>query len=116
LQVLAFLVQSVLAGNLTQYFCEKNSLEEELSAAEKAYNTSLMDSIEDEINVATRNAYLYAAGITTIGFVLAVMHAWIFYLSGTTGMRNRVLLTAVIYEKVFENIVVKFGPQNQSHF
>jgi len=100
LQVLTLLVQAVLVGNLSQFFCEKNSLEEELSAARKANDSSLINSIEDDINEATRNAFLYAAGITAIGFVLAVAHAWIFYLSGTTGMRNRILLTAFIYEKV----------------
>ena len=87
-------------GNLSQYFCEKNSLEEELSVAREANDSSLMNSVEEEINVATRDAYLYAAGITAIGFVVAVLHSWVFYLSGTTGMKYRVLLTAAIYEKV----------------
>ena len=87
-------------GNLSQYFCEKNSLEEELSIAQEANNSTLVNSLEDEIEMATRNAYLYAAGVTAITFVIAVLHAWVFYLASATGMRNRILLTAVIYEKV----------------
>ncbi|XP_065902366.1 ATP-binding cassette subfamily C member 4-like [Dysidea avara] len=99
-EVVILLVQAVLVGNLSQYFCEKNSLEEELSIAQEANNSTLVNSLEDEIEMATRNAYLYAAGVTAITFVIAVLHAWVFYLASATGMRNRILLTAVIYEKI----------------
>ena len=98
------LLQAILVGNLSQYFCEKSSLEEELSAARIADNSTLVNSVEEEIKVVTRNAYLYAAGIPGIAFVVAVTHAWVFYLANVTGMRNRVLLTAFVYEKVWLNL------------
>ncbi|XP_065902754.1 ATP-binding cassette sub-family C member 4-like isoform X2 [Dysidea avara] len=100
IEILIFLVQSLLVGYLSQYFCEKNSLEEELSIAQKTNDSTLVNALEEEIELATRNAYLFAAGITVFGFVIAVTHAWIFYLSGTAGMKFRVLLTAAIYEKI----------------
>ena len=99
-QVIIFLVQALLVGYLSQYFCEKNSLEEDLSIAQRMNDSSLVNTVEEEINLATRDAYLYATGLTALSFVLAISHAWIFYLGGTIGMKFRVLLTAAIYEKV----------------
>lgn len=94
-----FVTQAVLVGNLSQYFCEKNSLEEELTALRNVSDTKLVNSKEEEIKVLTRNAYLYAAGMAIIAFALAMDHAWTFYLSGTLGMKHRILFTAAIYEK-----------------
>ena len=95
-----FVTQAILVGNLSQYFCEKNSLEEELSIARNNSDTELINSKEEEIQVLTRNAYLYAMGMVIIAFALAMDHAWTFYLSGTLGMKHRILFTAAIYEKV----------------
>ena len=95
-----FVTQAILVGNLSQYFCEKNSLEEELSLARNSSDTELINSKEEEIQVLTRNAYLYAMGMVIIAFALAMDHAWTFYLSGTLGMKHRILFTAAIYEKV----------------
>ena len=88
-------------GHLSQYFCEKNSLEEELSLLRRTNDTNLVDLVEEDINVATRNAYLYAAGITLTSLTLSIIHAWVFFLGGSTGMKSRILLTAAIYEKVY---------------
>ena len=96
-----FVTQAILVGNLSQYFCEKNSLEEELSVLRNNGNdTELINSKREEIQGLTRNAYLYAMGMSIIAVGLAMDHAWTFYLSGTLGMRHRILFTAAIYEKV----------------
>ena len=87
-------------GNLSQYFCEKNSLEQELTALKSDNNTEMIISKEEEIQVITRNAYLYAAGITTIVFIIVLSHSWLFFLSETLGMKFRILFIAAIYEKV----------------
>jgi len=87
-------------GYLSQYFCEKNSLEEELSLLRRNNDTNLIDVVEEDINVATRNAYLYATGITLTAFTLSMIHAWVFFLGSSTGMKSRILLTAAIYDKV----------------
>ena len=99
-KTLVFLTQAVLVGYLSQYFCEKNSLEEELSLLRRTNDTNSVDRVEEEIRVATRNAYLYATGMSLLGFSLTMIHAWSLYLACLTGMKNRILLTAVIYDKV----------------
>ena len=68
-------------GYLSQYFCEKNSLEE-------------------EIETITRNAYLYAAGITVFTFVAVLVNMWVFYLGQVIGMMCRIVMTMAIYSKV----------------
>ena len=92
-------------GNLAQYFCEKNVLEEELSIL-KRDNQSDVDEKEEEIQVATRNAYLYAGGMSLFGFALAITHAWTYYGSNVLGMKHRILLTTAIYDKVGTKSVI----------
>ena len=87
-------------GNLSQYFCQKNSLENELSALRNDNNTELIKSKEEEIQIITRNAYLYAAGMAIIAFIITINIAWTFLLSETLGMKHRILFIAAIYEKV----------------
>jgi len=87
-------------GNLSQYFCEKYSLERELSALRNGSNTDVINSKEEEMQAFTRNAYLYAAGITTFAFIILVNHGWIFFYAEILGMKHRVLLIAAIYKKV----------------
>lgn len=94
-----FVGQAVFVGNLSQYFCEKNSLEEELSALKNSNSTELSNSKEEELQVLTRDAYFFASAMTIVAFTLAFDHAWTFYISGTMGMKHRILLTAAIYEK-----------------
>ena len=86
-------------GYLSQYFCEKNSLEEELNAL-KNNESQLIHSKQEEIDMATRNAYLYASGMLSASLIVAMMHAWNFYLSHKIGMTCRIILTGVIYAKV----------------
>ena len=88
-------------GYLSQYFCEKNILEKELSRLRNdSNNTELISSKEEEIQIITRNAYLYAAGIAIIAFIILLNHAWLFFLFETLGMKCRVFFIAAIYEKV----------------
>ena len=87
-------------GNLSQYFCENNSLKKELSALKSDNNTEMINSKEEEIQVITRNAYLYAAGIAAVAFIIFMNHAWLFFFSETLGMKVRILFIAAIYEKV----------------
>ena len=86
-------------GNLSQYFCEKNSLEQELSALRNSNNTEEIDLKEEEIQIITRNAYLYGAGITIIAFIIVVDHSWGSFSAEKLGMKHRILFTAAIYEK-----------------
>ena len=87
-------------GYLSQYFCEKNTLEKELVALKGRNNTLLINSKEDEIQIITRYAYLYAAGIAIIGFLTAGIIAWLNFLAETLGMKHRIIFIAAIYEKV----------------
>ncbi|XP_065882476.1 ATP-binding cassette subfamily C member 4-like [Dysidea avara] len=98
-EVLMFMAQAVLVGYLSQYFCEKNSLEEELTTLQNSNKSDLANSVEDEIKLVTRNAFLYAAGIALLGIAQALIHAWALFLSSILGMKIRVLLTAAIYDK-----------------
>ena len=89
-------------GNLSQYFCEKNTLDKELTVLRSDHNnnTGLIKSKEEEIRIITRNAYLYAAGMAIIAFIITINIAWTFLLSETLGMKHRILFIAAIYEKV----------------
>ena len=92
-------------GNLSQYFCEKNTLEQELSSLRNSNNTEEINAKEEEIQIVTRNAYLYGAGITIIAFIIVVNHAWGFFLAEKLGMKHRILFTAAIYDKA-KNVFV----------
>ncbi|XP_065902912.1 ATP-binding cassette sub-family C member 4-like isoform X2 [Dysidea avara] len=92
--------QAILVGYLSNYFCEKNSLEEELSLLRAGNNSELVVQKEEDIRVATRNAYLYAAGIMMIACYALFIYAWTFYIAYQIGMMHRITLTAAIYSKV----------------
>ena len=92
-------------GNLSQYFCEKNSLQKAISALRNSNDSEVINSKEEEIQVMTRNAYLYATGMTITAFIVAVNVAWLCLLAETLGMNHRILFTAAIYDKA-KNIYV----------
>jgi len=87
-------------GYLSQYFCEKNSLEEELSILKNDNNSELIGLKEEEIKMATRNAYFYALGMIVASFSTAVHHTWVFYNSNKIGMMHRIVMTGAIFQKV----------------
>ena len=89
-------------GYLSQYFCEKNSLEEELSILlRNGNNSELVTQKQEEIEMATRDAYLYALGMIVASYSVAVNFTWVFYISDKIGMMNRVVMTAAIFKKVY---------------
>ena len=90
----------MLVGYLSQYFCEKSSLEEELSILRNSNNTELVTLKQEEIEVATRDAYLYALGMIVVSYYTAVHHTWVFYNSHKIGMMNRIIMTGAIFKKV----------------
>ena len=66
-------------------------------------NLSNSDSIaskQEEIDNATRDAYLYATGMILVVLGVTFMHAWAFYLAQNTGMQMRIITTGAIYHKV----------------
>ena len=87
-------------GYLSQYFCEKNGLEEELSALRNDNNSELVALKEEEIKTATRDAYLYALGMIVASYTISVHHTWVFYNSHKIGMMNRIAMTGAIFKKV----------------
>jgi len=99
-QLLPLIAQAVLVGYLSQYFCDKNSLEEELTLLRSINNSELVDQIEEEISIATRDAYLYAAGITLLSCFGAFAFTWTFYTGEKFGTMHRIALVSTIYSKV----------------
>ena len=87
-------------GYLSQYFCEKSNLEEELSALKNDNNSELVALKEEEIRTATRDVYLYAVGMIVASYIMAVNHTWVFYNSHKIGMMYRIVMTAAIFRKV----------------
>ena len=98
--MLPFIGQAVLVGYLSQYFCDNNSLEEELTLLRAANNSELVVQVEEEIRVATRNAYLYAAGIILISGFGVFTFTWAFYIGEKLGTMHRIALVSAIYSKV----------------
>ena len=87
-------------GYLSQYFCEKNILEEELSTLRNGTDSELIVLKEEEIEMTTRNAYFYALGMKVASLYMAVHHTWMFYISHKIGMMHRIIMTGSIFKKV----------------
>ena len=90
---------SVLVGYLSEYFCMKKTLEDELTLL-RNMSSSLISSKQEEIGDATRDAYLYAVGIILVVVSVAFIHAWGFYLAQNVGMQARIIAIGAIYNKV----------------
>ena len=95
--------QALLVGYLSQYFCEKKGLDEELSVLRAVNDSRSITAKEKEIEIATRDAYFYAVGMMLASLVVAVVHAWAFYLAHKIGMLGRLIVTGAIYTKVHSN-------------
>ena len=87
-------------GHLSQYFCEKNSLEEDLFVLRNNNNSELVVLKEEEIKTTTRNAYFYALGMIVASYSTAVHHTWVFYSVRKIGMMHGIVMTAAIFQKV----------------
>ncbi|XP_065919842.1 ATP-binding cassette sub-family C member 4-like isoform X2 [Dysidea avara] len=95
--------QSILVGYLSEYFCMKRTLEDELTLLRNMSSTN--DSIkskQEEIDDATRDAYLYAVGMIVLMVLIGITHAWAFYLAQNMGMQMRIIATGAIYNKVLK--------------
>ena len=93
-------------GYLSEYFCMKRTLEDELTLLKNM--SSANDSItfkQEEIDDATRDAYLYAAGMVIVMVCVGIAHAWSSYLAQNMGMQMRIITTGAIYNKVLGLIV-----------
>jgi len=87
-------------GYLSQYFCEKNILEEELSTLRNGTDSELIVLKEEEIEMTTRNAYFYALAMVLASFFTAVHHTWVFYNAHKIGMMHRIVMIGAIFKKV----------------
>jgi len=93
--------QSILVGYLSEYFCMKRTLEDELTLLRNMSSTN--DSIaskQEEIDDATRDAYLYAVGMIIVAVCLTFAHGWGFHIALNNGMQLRIITTGAIYHKV----------------
>ena len=93
---------SILVGYLSDYFCSKKILEEDLD--ELRSNGSVSDSLitakQKEIDDATRDAYLYALGMIVVTVSGIFFHVWSFYWGQNIGMQVRIIMVGAIYHKV----------------
>ena len=87
-------------GYLSQYFCEKKTLEEELAVLRNGNNSDFVVLKEKEIQIATRDAYLLALGMIVASYYIAVHHTWVFYISHKLGMMHRIVMRGAIIQKV----------------
>lgn len=102
-QLCLLLGQGILVGYLSEYFCTKQILEEELSELRDIPSNNsdnLITSKQEEIDNATRDAYLYATGMVLVVIGVLFIHAWAFYYAQNTGMQMRIVTTGAIYHKV----------------
>ena len=67
-------------------------------------STSSIASKLEEINIATRDAYIYATGIIIVVIIVTFLHVWAFYFAQNSGMQMRIITTGAIYHKVTINI------------
>ena len=67
---------------------------------EDSNSTELVALKEEEIKMATRDAYLYALGMIVASYYMAVHHTWVFYISHKLGMMYRIVMTGAIFQKV----------------
>ena len=84
----------------------KRTLEDELTLLRNMSSTdSSITSKQEEIDDATRDAYLYAVGLIGLMILIGITHAWAFYLAQNMGMQIRIVTTGAIYNKVLGLIV-----------
>ena len=88
-------------GYLSEYFCLKKILEDELTELRIINNSDKsIISKQKEINDATRNAYLYATGMIVAVICQIFLYIWSFYIGQNTGMQVRIITMGAIYHKV----------------
>ena len=79
----------------------KRTLEDELTLLRNMNSTSdLIASKQEEIDEATRDAYLYAIGLILMVVCVIVLHGWCFHTALNYGMQVKIIATNAIYHKV----------------
>ena len=87
----------------------KRTLEDQLTLLRNmsSRNDSITSKLE-EIDDATRDAYLYATGMVVIMVCTGITHAWAYYLAQNMGMQMRIITTGAIYNKVLRLILTTY--------
>ena len=89
-QVSLLVLQSVMLGNLAQYF------------------------VQSQTPATTRDAYLYAMAVAVVPFLTLSINGLAFFQGLKIGMVLRVVTTAIIYQKVLAWSYIR-GGRTQSH-
>ena len=90
-------------GYLSDYFCSKQLLDEELAELRSSNDSDdLIMSKQKEIDDATRNAYLYGVGMIVATVCGIFLHVWSFYFGQNIGMQVRIITVGAIYHKVMQ--------------
>ena len=71
----------------------------------RSNNLSGVASKQEEIDIATRDAYLYATGIIVIVVTVTLVHVWAFYFAQNSGMQMRIITIGAIYHKVTKHLM-----------
>ena len=101
---------SLLVGRLSEYFCSKQILEDELAELRSTNDSdNLIMSKQKEIDDATRNAYLYATGMIVATICGIFLHVWSFYIGQNIGMQVRIITVGAIYHKVCTTYIIKLS-------
>ena len=88
-------------GYLSEYFCSKQILEEELAKLRSSNDSDdLITSKQKEIDDATTNAYLYAVGMIVVTICMMLLLVWQLYFGQNIGMQVRIITMVAIYHKV----------------
>ena len=88
-------------GYLSEYFCSKQILEDELAELRSTNDSdNLIMSKQKEIDDATRNAYLYATGMIVVTICMMLLLVWQLYFGQNIGMQVRIITMGAIYHKV----------------
>ena len=79
----------------------------------RSNNLSGVTSKQEEIDIATRDAYLYAGGMVMVVIAVLFVHAWNFYFGQNTGMQLRIITIGAIYKKVTNVMHIVGAPLKQ---
>uniref|UniRef100_A0A1X7VQK3 Uncharacterized protein n=1 Tax=Amphimedon queenslandica TaxID=400682 RepID=A0A1X7VQK3_AMPQE len=91
-EVSGFVCQSELIGSLAEYL--------------------VLDSPSE---AETRDAYLYAFGLTLLSFFIVFIHAIAFYYGHILGMHTRIVFSSALYQKILHLSQVTVGQQTLGH-
>ena len=88
------IAQSILVGELSEYFSMEESIHEIRSQ-------NMSSDYQFEEGSVVRDAYLFAAGLSLLGLLLVISLGHMAYAGYKLSLLSRVLLTSTIYQKVY---------------